>query len=71
MEIEEGKAKITRPEETTTVTLTATLGYDISAQAETKPQSFDVQIKVWGLVPELKSLADAEGKDEDENSKNF
>ena len=53
VEIEEGKAKITRPEETTTVTLTATLGYDISAQAETKPQSFEVQIKVWGLVPEL------------------
>ncbi|WP_461370156.1 InlB B-repeat-containing protein, partial [Candidatus Darwinibacter acetoxidans] len=64
VEIEEGKAKITRPEETTTVTLTATLGYDISAQAETKPQSFDVQIKVWGLVSELKSLADA-GEDED------
>ncbi|WP_461371117.1 InlB B-repeat-containing protein, partial [Candidatus Darwinibacter acetoxidans] len=59
VEIEEGKAKITRPEETTTVTLTATLGYDISAQAETKPQSFDVQIKVWGLVSELKRLADA------------
>lgn len=68
VEIEEGKAKITRPEETTTVTLTATLGYDISAQAETKPQSFDFQIKVWGLVPELKSLADAgeEAKEEED-----
>lgn len=58
VEIEEGKAKITRPEETTTVTLTATLGYDISAQAQTKPQSFDFKIDVWGWVSELKSRAD-------------
>ena len=62
-EEEEGlKAKITRPEETTTVTLTTTLGYDISAQAETKPQSFDVQIKVLGLVPELKSRGCGRGR---------
>lgn len=59
VEIEEGKAKITRPEETTTVTLTATLGYDISAQAQTKPQSFDLKIDVWGWVSELKEAADA------------
>ena len=49
-------AKVTRPEEDTKVTLTATLGYEIAPQA-IAPQTFDVEVTVWGWVSELKANA--------------
>lgn len=50
-------AKVTRPEVDTKVTLTATLGYEIALQA-IAPQTFDVEVTVWGWVSELKANAD-------------